>query len=281
MKSRMTRGRAEQATNSSLRVFDEFGAQVWFYGSAYSRIPLAVRKYKQEVMRLLAEVSFGTGALAVIGGTVVVVAFLTAFAGIEIGLQGYTELSNIGVEALSGFTSAYFNVRVAAPLIGAIALVATVGAGFTAQLGAMRVSEEIDALDVMAVPSVVFLVTTRIIAGTIAIIPLYVVALLGSVTATRVIVTVAYGQSSGAYQHYFETFLIPTDILLSLLKVVFSAFVIMSIHCYYGYTATGGPAGVGRAVGNAVRLSLLAVLMTDMLATLALYGPADTLHISG
>lgn len=273
--------RAKRVAQGPLGALDQVGDQVAFYGRAYARIPMALRKYLREVMRLLAEVSFGTGALAVIGGTVVIVAFLTAFAGIEIGLQGFTELSNIGVEALAGFTSAYFNVRVAAPLIGAIALVATVGAGFTAQLGAMRVSEEIDALDVMAVPSVVYLVTTRIVAGTIAIIPLYAIALLGSVTATRVIVTTFYGQSVGAYDHYFQTFLIPTDVLLSLLKVIFSAFVIMSVHCYYGYNAAGGPAGVGRAVGRAVRMSLLAVLITDMLSTLALYGPADTLHISG
>lgn len=264
-----------------LGAVDEFGKQVWFYGQAYGRIPTALRRYRREIFRLLAEVSFGTGALAVVGGTVVIVGFLTAFAGIELGIQGYSQLSDIGVEALSGFISAYINTRLVAPIIGGIALVATVGAGFTAQLGAMRVSEEIDALDVMAVPSLVFLVTTRIIAGSIAIVPLYLIALVASYTMTKVIVTVVYGQASGAYQHYFETFLVPTDVLLSLVVVIVMAVVIMSIHTFYGYYASGGPVGVGQAVGRSVRLSLIAVLTVDLLVSLALYGPADSLHISG
>jgi len=262
-------------------MIDTVGDQIAFYAQAYGRIPTAALRYRREVLRVLAEVSFGSGALAVVGGTVVIVGFLTSFAGIELGLQGYTELANIGVEALSGFISAYINTRLAAPLIGGIALVATVGAGFTAQLGAMRVSEEIDAIEVMAVPSVVFLVTTRIIAGTVAIIPLYCIALIASYSMTRLIIVYVYGQASGAYTHYFNTFLIPSDIVLSLVVVIAMAIVVMSIHTYYGFHASGGPAGVGQAVGRSVRLSLIAVLVVNLLVSLAVFGPADTLHISG
>jgi phospholipid/cholesterol/gamma-HCH transport system permease protein len=265
----------------TLSVLDEPGNQTWFYGRAYLAVPYALRRYRREIWRLLAEVTFGSGALALIGGTVVIVGFLTSFAGIEIGIQGYSQLDNVGVEALSGFISAYINTRLAAPIVAAIALIATVGAGFTAQLGAMRVSEEIDALEVMSVPSVPYLVTTRIIAGLIAVVPLYSVALLSSYACTRLIITGVYGQSGGAYDHYFTTFLIPSDIAISLVKVMAMSVVIMSIHCYYGYTASGGPAGVGRAVGRAVRLSLIAVLFTDLLLSLALYGNSDTLNISG
>lgn len=262
-------------------LLDEVGTQVLFYGRAYGAVPLAVGRYRREVLRLLAEVAFGSGALAVIGGTVVIVGFLTSVAGIEIGLQGYSQLSSIGVEALSGFVSAYLNTRLVAPLIAGIALVATVGAGFTAQLGAMRVSEEIDALDVMAVPSLVFLVTTRIVAGFVAIVPLYTVALLSSYAFTRLIIVYVYGQSPGAYGHYFETFLIPSDIALSLVVVLAMSVVVMSVHTYCGYVASGGPAGVGRAVGRSVRLSLIGVLTTNLLVSVALYGPIDTVNISG
>ena len=262
-------------------VLDEAGEQVNLYVAGFTFIPYALRNYRREILRLLAEVTFGSGALAVVGGTVVTVAFLTSFAGIELGIQGYTQLSDIGVEALSGFISAYINTRLAAPIIAGIALVATVGAGFTAQLGAMRVSEEIDALEVMSVKSVPYLISTRIIAGFMAVIPLYSVALLASYACTRLVVVVIYGQSSGAYGHYFSTFLIPSDIIASFIKVLVMSVVIMSIHCYYGFTASGGPAGVGRAVGRAVRLSLIAVLLTDMLLSFALYGAVDTLHISG
>lgn len=257
------------------------GDQMNFYAAALAGIPFAARRYKKEVIRLIAAVGFGTGALAVIGGTVVVVAFLTGFAGIELGLQGYSQLGNIGVEALTGFISAYINTRLAAPAIAGIALTATVGAGFTAQLGAMRVSEEIDALEVMSIRTIPYLVSTRIIAGFAAIIPLYSVALLASYATTRAVVTLGFGQSPGAYGHYFDTFLIPSDILVSFVKVLAMSIVIMSISCYYGYNAKGGPAGVGRAVGSAVRLSLVTVLFTDMLLSFALYGSTDTLNISG
>lgn len=259
----------------------ESGDHVRFYWAAIAGIPFAISRYRREVLRLISTVAFGSGAIALVGGTVVVVAFLTAFAGIELGLQGYSQLSNIGVEALSGFISAYINTRLAAPALAGIALTATVGAGFTAQLGAMRVSEEIDALEVMSIRSIPYLVSTRIVSGLISIVPLYAVALLASYAATRLIVTVGFGQSSGAYQHYFNTFLIPSDIILSFVNVMCMAVVIMAVCCYYGYHASGGPAGVGKAVGSAVRLSLVAILFADLLISLALYGNAHTLNISG
>lgn len=257
------------------------GEMVRFQARAFGQIPYALRHHPREVLRLLALVSFGRGAIALIGGTVATVGFLTTFTGIELGIQGYTQLSNIGVEALTGFVSAYVNTRLAAPFIAGIALIATVGAGFTAQLGAMRVSEEIDALEVMGVRSVAYLVSTRIIAGLVAIVPLYAVGLLTSYLGTRLIITVVYGQSGGSYDHYFTTFLVHRDVWASIGQVAFGSILIMAIHCYYGYRATGGPAGVGRAVGQAVRLSLIVVLSADLLLSLALYGGSNSLHISG
>jgi phospholipid/cholesterol/gamma-HCH transport system permease protein len=233
------------------------------------------------VVRLIAEVSLGSGALAVIGGTVGVVVFMTAAIGVEVGLQGYTSLSNVGLEALAGFVSSYANTREGAPVLAGIALTATVGAGFTAQLGSMRVAEEIDALEVMAVPSLPYLVTTRIIAGAIAVIPLFSMALLGSYTATKVLVTLGYGQSGGTYEHYFSVFLVPTDILWSYGKALAMALIVMAVHCYFGYTASGGPAGVGKAVGRAVRTSLICVMMVDLLLDLAIYGGPSTVHVTG
>lgn len=264
-----------------LRGIDEFGRQIRFHVKAVANIPYAIRHHKLEILRLLGEVSFGSGALAIIGGTVVTVAFITSFAGIELGVQGYSQLSDIGVEALTGFVSAYINTRLVAPVIAGISLVATVGAGMTAQIGAMRVSEEIDALDVMSVRAVPFLISTRIVAGFFAIIPLYATALLSSYFCTRAVVTVFFGQSAGAYDHYFAAFLIPSDIVASFIKVLIMAIVIMAIHTYYGFKATGGPAGVGRAVGHAVRLSLVAMLFTDMLLSFALYGATSSINFAG
>ena len=159
-------------------------------------------------------------SLAVIGGTVGVITAMCFFTGTEVGLQGYAALNQLGTAAFSGFVSAYFNTREIAPLVAGIALAATVGCGFTAQLGAMRISEEVDALEVMAIPSLPFLVTTRIIGGLIAIIPLYVVGLLSSYFATRLTVTQFFGQSAGTFDHYFNQFLPPGDVLWSFGKVL-------------------------------------------------------------
>jgi phospholipid/cholesterol/gamma-HCH transport system permease protein len=257
------------------------GRQLLFYGKAYGWVPRALKRYKKEILRLIAEVSLGTGGLAVIGGTVVVVVFMTGAIGVEVGLQGYTSLANVGIEALSGFVSSYANTREGAPVLAGIALTATVGAGFTAQLGAMRVNEEIDALEVMAVPSIPFLVTTRIIAGFAAVIPLYSLALLGSYVATRFVVTFYFGQSDGSYGHYFSVFLLPSDILISFAKALAMSIMVISVHCFHGFKATGGPAGVGHAVGSAVRSSLIGVLMVDLLMDLAFYGGPSTVHVSG
>jgi phospholipid/cholesterol/gamma-HCH transport system permease protein len=251
------------------------GDQLAFFGRIYRHVPRATMRYRREVIRLIAEVSLGTGALAMIGGTVVVVAFLTMASGIEVGLQAYTSFDHIGVGVVTGFFAAVFNTREIAPLIAGVALTATVGAGFTAQIGAMRVSEEIDALEVMAVQPMTFLIATRVTAGMIAAVPLYAVSVFTTNTATYLVTTVGFGQSGGTYAHYFQTFLLPGDLMLALFKVLFMTVVLMSICCYWGFHASGGPAGVGRAVGRAVRSSLIAIMVLDLAFAVAFWsGPS-------
>ncbi len=257
------------------------GTQLLFYVRALAWAPRTVRRYSRETLRLLTEVCFGSGGLAVIGGTLGVMIGMTMFTGLIVGMQGYAALDQLGTAALTGFISAYFNTREVAPLAAGLALSATVGCGFTAQLGAMRISEEIDAMEVMGVPSLPYLVTTRVLAGITAVIPLYAVGLLSSYLASRQITIWMYGQSAGTYDHYFNLFLPPEDVLYSFGKVlIFSTIVIMS-HCYYGYTAKGGPAGVGVAVGRAVRTSIVLVAVLDFFLSLAIWGASTTVRISG
>jgi len=260
---------------------EERGDQLLFYVKALAWTPRAIRRYKREIFNTLAEVAFGVGGLSLIAGTVGVIAFMAFFAGTEVGIQGYASLSQIGVAKFTAFISAYFNTREVAPLVSGIALAATVGCGYTARLGAMRISEEIDALEVMAVPSLPFLVTTRMIAGFIAVIPLYIVALASSYLAPRLITTLIYGQSVGTYDHYFLQFLPPIDILWSFFKLIVLAVAIILIHCYYGYTASGGPAGVGTAVGKAIRSSIVTVVVADFFLSFAIWGSTTTVRITG
>ncbi|MQA63060.1 MAG: ABC transporter permease [Actinophytocola sp.] len=258
-----------------------FGEQLSFYFRALAWAPQTIRKYSKELLRILTEVCFGTGALAIIGGTLGVMIGMTLFTGMIVGLQGYASLNQLGTAALTGFISAYFNTREVAPLSAGLALSATVGCGFTAQLGAMRISDEIDAIEVMGVPSLPFLVTTRVLAGVAAVIPLYAIGLLSSYVASRQITVWVYGQSAGTYDHYFTMFLPPEDVLWSFLKVMMFALVVIMTHCYFGYTARGGPAGVGLAVGRAVRTSIVLIAVLDFFLSLAIWGSTTTVRIAG
>jgi phospholipid/cholesterol/gamma-HCH transport system permease protein len=265
----------------SLAWLDLLGDQLLFYLRALLWVPRAVRRYPREILRLLSEVSFGSGALGLIGGTVGVMVGLTLFTGTVVGLQGYAALNQIGAAPLTGFISAYFNTREIAPLVAGLALSATVGAGFTAQLGAMRINEEIDALEGMGVPSLPYLVTSRIVAGVTAIIPLYAIGLVSSYFAAREITVLFNGQSPGTYDHYFALFLPPVDVLWSFGKVMVFSVVVILVHCYYGYSATGGPAGVGVAVGRAVRAALVSQVVLDFFLSLAIWGSSTTVRIAG
>lgn len=264
-----------------LGALDDMGEQLSFYGRSIIWAPRAVVRYYKEIVRLIAEVSLGSGALAIIAGSVGVIGFLTFFTGTEVGLEGYQGLNQIGVARFAAFISAYFNTREISPLVAGLALSATVGAGFTAQLGAMRIAEEVDALEVMGVPSIPYLVTTRLIAGLVAVVPLYVVGLLASYFATRFIVIDYFHQSAGTYDSVFHEFLPPIDVFYSFLKVVIFAIVIMLIHCYYGYYASGGPAGVGVAVGRAVRTAIVAINVIDLFLSLAIWGANTTVKVAG
>lgn len=264
-----------------LKGLDTLGHELAFYIRVILAVPRTISHYPREIVRLLAEVTLGSGALAVIGGTIGVILGMTFFTGAQVGLSGYAALNQLGTAAFAGFVSAYFNTREIAPLVAGIALAATVGCGFTAQLGAMRISEEVDALEVMAIPSLPFLVTTRIVAAFIAVIPLYIVALCASYLSPRLIVVYIYGQSAGTYDHYFLQFLPPIDMLWSFFKLLFLAVAVILIHCYYGYTASGGPAGVGRAVGRAIRTSIVTIVVADFFLSFAIWGSTTTVRITG
>ncbi len=261
--------------------WNRVGEQTAFYARTLGSIGDAVANYRTEIFRLIAQMGLGSGALAVIGGTIVIVGFLTFAAGSLVAIQGYNLLTGVGVEALTGFVSAYLNVRIIGPVTSGIGLAATIGAAATAQMGAMRISEEIDALEVMGIRSVAYLASTRVVAGVICVIPLYCVGVLMSFVAARLGTTFIYGQSTGVYDHYFNTFLNRSDLIWSFGMAIAMAVIVMVVHTYYGYTASGGPAGVGEAVGRAVRTSLIAVVFVTLAISLSVYGQAGNFHLSG
>lgn len=262
-------GKGVGGAENSLRFL---GDMVIFAFHAIRAIPMAMMHYRAEIGRQIGQLTLGTGLFITFTGTLGVVVAESLFIGIEVGVEGYQSLNIIGIAPLTGFVSAYGNTREIAPIIAAVAVASQIGCKFTSQLGAQRISEEIDALEVMAIPSIPYLVTTRIIGAFTAIIPLYLVGLFGSYVATQYTVTLFFGQSAGTYEHYFNLFLRNIDVFYSVLKVIIFTVFITIIHTYYGYNASGGPAGVGRATARAIRATTVAIAATDVLLTMLFWG---------
>src|SRR5271156_229656 len=273
--------RLSRQLDKPVGTLSRIGDHTLFYGKAIAGAPFAVTHYGREIVRLTAEISMGAGTLAMIGGTLVIVGFLTLAAGGTLAVHGYSSLGNIGIEALTGFLAPFITVRIAAPIVAGIGLAATFGAGVTAQLGAMRINEEIDALESMGIRPIEYLVSTRIVAGMIAITPLYSIAVILSFLASQFTTVVLFGQSGGLYNHYFDTFLNPIDLLWSFLQAVLMALAVLLLHTYYGYFASGGPEGVGVATGNAVRTSRVVVVSVTLLVSLSIYGSNGNFNLSG
>ncbi|AXB43152.1 ABC transporter permease [Amycolatopsis albispora] len=253
------------------------GVQFAFYGKALGAVPLTVTRYWRHVLRLTGEISFGSGALLAGGGTVGVIFAMSFVSGTQVGLEGFRGLDLVGLSPMAGVMSAVANTREIAPVVASVALAAKVGTGFTAQLGAMRISDEIDALESMSIRAVPFLVSTRMIAAFAAVVPLYLVGLFASYVATGLAVVELNGQSQGTYDYYFGLFLPPEDVVYSLLKALVFAGIATLVHCYYGFFATGGPEGVGRAAGRALRTSIVLIMTTDVLLTVLFWGVHQTL----
>ncbi len=264
-----------------MTVLAQVGDFATFAARTVGSVGITVKRYHREVLRQLKDIAWGSGALVVGGGTVGVMVLLAVSAGTSLGIEGFNGLEIVGLAPLTGFISASANTRELAPIIAALALGSQVGCRFTAQLGSMKIAEEVDALEVMAIPPIRFLVTTRVIATGIAILPLYLIGLIGSYIASMVSVVVLFGQSPGQYDHYFSTFILGRDVFLSVVKILVFATAIALIHCWYGMRASGGPQAVGEATGRAIRASIVSVVLLDMVMTLLFWGSDAGFRVSG
>jgi phospholipid/cholesterol/gamma-HCH transport system permease protein len=274
--------RAMRTASRPLRPFEELADQMRFWGEAIGAMPYSLKWWRSVILPQISDVVVGAGSLIVGGGMLFVVAALSFFTGTQVGLQGVASLEQIGAQAYVGLISSFANVREITPLIAGIAIAAKIGAGYTAELGAMRISEEIDAAEVIGVRPVPYLVSTRLWAALIPTIPLYLLALFSAFFATRLIVTGFYTVSPGAYDTRLDLFLPPIDILYSVIKAVIFVVVVVLIHTYYGFYAKGGPAGVGVAVGRAIRASITAVVILNMVLSLAFWAAGgETIKIAG
>ncbi|MGE2689437.1 MlaE family ABC transporter permease [Mycolicibacterium pulveris] len=269
------------AGSAVTRTVRGLGHMLSFFIESIASIPIVLRHYRAEFMRLLSDVTWGNGSIVAGGGTAGVAAVLGIAAGAMIGIEAYNMLGMMGLGPATGFVSSLVSTRELIPMMAALAFAMQSGCRFTAQLGAMRINEEIDALEALAIRPIPFLVSTRMLASAVAVVPLYAMCLcLGYLTA-QVVVSVSGGGSTGAYLHYFSLMLSGTDIIYSVLKAVVFVWLASTIQCYFGYFAAGGPEGVGVAAGHAMRAAVTTVVIVNMLLTMALWGAASGARFGG
>ena len=248
-----------------------FGHMLTFFVRSALALPTSMRQYRKEFLRLLSDIAWGNGSIVVGGGTAGVAVVLGVTAGALVAVEGYSFLNLLGLGPATGIISSLVNTRELAPIMAALAFAMQAGCRFTAQLGAMRISEEIDALNALAIRPIPFLVTTRLAASVVVAIPLYVACLAVTYISCQVVTGIVSGGSTGPFLHYFAMTLSGRDVVYSVLKCVVFVWISSTVQCYYGFYATGGPEGVGKAAGRAMRASITLVVLVNMLLTMALW----------
>jgi phospholipid/cholesterol/gamma-HCH transport system permease protein len=193
--------------------------------------------------------------------------------GLQCGLEGNYTLKQIGAPGYSGIFSAWCAIREMAPYMWGYILAAKVGCGLVAEIGSMRISEEIDALEVIGVRPMPYIVASRIVAAWIALPFLYIVGLGVMYFAEWLVVVKQLGEvSNGGYLLTFWLFQNPTDFLYSLMKIMAMGTIIVFVGCYYGYKASGGPVGVGWNTAKSMMLNMVLVHVIGMFGTQLFWG---------
>jgi phospholipid/cholesterol/gamma-HCH transport system permease protein len=233
------------------------------------------------VLRFFGE-SLRQAGILIVGSTIVIWA-QSFFIGLgTCGIEAAYFNQSTGTTAYAGVFAAWCNLREAVPYAFGYMMSAKVGTGIVAELGAMRISDEIDALEVMGIDSMTFLCATRMLAGWIVLPFMYVGAVGVAFLASYLAVVKQLGfVSSGGYLLIFWQFQNPLDFLYSLIKGMSMATVIVLVACYYGYTASGGPVGVGRATAKSMVLNLVAVTFIGMFGTQVFWGGNPRAPIGG
>ena len=232
------------------------------------------------VLRFLGESLRQAGILIL--SSALVIWGLLFISGLQCGIEGAYLLRAQGAPAYAGVFSAWCDLREVVPYAFGYMMAAKVGTGIVAELGSMRISDEIDALEVMGVPPVTFLAATRLLAAWMALPFIYVVGVGVTYIASYLAVVKQIGDtSSGGYLLIFWMFQNPPDLLFSVIKGMVMATVIVLVGCYYGYTASGGPVGVGAATAKSMALNIVLVHIIGMLGTLVFWGANPRAPIGG
>ena len=236
--------------------------------------------YSLRVLRFFGEALRQCGILIV--SSTLVIWGLVFIIGLQCGIEGAYFNRSVGAPAYAGVFAAWCDLRELVPYAFGYMMAAKVGTGIVAELGSMRISEEIDALEVMGFDSMLFLCATRLLAAWIVLPFMYIAAVGAGFFASYLAVVVQIGEvSQGGYSLIFWQFQNPPDLLFSAVKAMAMATVIVLVGCYYGYNASGGPVGVGTATAKSMVLNIVLVHLVGMLGTQVFWGANPRAPIGG
>jgi len=236
--------------------------------------------YGLRVFRFFGEALRQAGIL-ILSSTLVIWG-LVFIIGLQCGIEGAYFNRSVGAPAYAGVFSAWCDLRELVPYAFGYMMAAKVGTGIVAELGSMRISDEIDALEVMGIDSMLFLCATRLLAAWMVLPFMYIAAVGAGFFASYLAVVQQIGEvSSGGFFLVFWMFQNPPDLLYSVLKGMFMATAIVLVGCYYGYTAGGGPVGVGTATAKSMVLNIVLVHLIGMLGTQLFWGANPRAPIGG
>ena len=217
-----------------------------------------------------------------ITGSAIVIWGLVFISGLQCGIEGAYFNRAVGAPAYAGVFAAWCDLREIVPYAFGYMMSAKVGTGLVAELGAMRINEEIDAMEVMGIPSITFLCATRLLAAWMVLPFIYVSAVGAGFSASYLAVVKQIGEvSPGGYFLIFWMFQNPPDLLFSVIKGMAMATAIVMVGCYYGYTASGGPVGVGTATAKSMVLNIVLVHLIAMMGTQVFWGANPRAPIGG
>lgn len=232
------------------------------------------------VMTFFGETLRQAGVLII--GSAVVIWTLMFFVGLQCGIEGAYSLRAFGAPAYAGVFTAWCDLREMVPYVFGYMMCAKVGTGIVAELGSMRINDEIDALEVMGIDSVLFLGSTRLLASWLVLPFLYITGVAGAFIASYLAVVQQVADvSSGGYSLIFWLFQNPPDLLFSLIKAMVMATIIVIIACYYGYNVSGGPVGVGTSTAKSMVANIVVVHLVGMMGTVFFWGANPRAPIGG
>jgi phospholipid/cholesterol/gamma-HCH transport system permease protein len=236
--------------------------------------------FNLRVFRFFGETLRQAGILIV--SSTLVIWGLVFIIGLQCGIEGAYFNRSVGTPAFSGVFAAWCDLRELVPLVFGYMMAAKVGTGIVAELGSMRISDEIDALEVMGISGVTFLCATRLLASWLVLPFVYLCSIGAGFFASYIAVVQQIGDvSSGGFFLIFWEFQNPPDVLFSLIKAMCMATLIVLVGCYYGYNASGGPVGVGTATAKSMVLNIVGVHLIGMLGTQLFWGANPRAPIGG